>query len=86
MSFAPMALWVFYFSSGHSASFTPVMIFFGFFTSLVVGAFEEYAFRGPLLFALHQRLSLFTTIALSNVLFAVFHVQAQPLQIWGAIS
>lgn len=85
MGFAPMALWAFYFSAGRGDPFSPLMMFVGFFTSLVVGAFEEYAFRGPLLFALHQRFSLFTTIAFSNVLFAVFHVQAQPLRSWMAI-
>lgn len=85
MGFVPMALWVFYFSAGHGGAFTPSMMFVGFFTSLVVGVFEEYAFRGPLLSALRQHMSLFTTIVLSNVLFAIYHVQAQPLRFWLAI-
>jgi len=85
MGLAPAALWVFFFSSGHGATFTPLMMFVGFFTSLIVGAFEEYAFRGPLLYALRQRLSLFTTIVLSNVVFAIYHVQAQPTGFWVAI-
>jgi len=85
MGFVPMALWVFYFSAGHGEAFTPFMMLVGFFTSLAVGAFEEYGFRGPLLSALRQRLSLFAAIVLSNVLFAIYHVQAQPPRFWAAI-
>jgi membrane protease YdiL (CAAX protease family) len=54
----------------------------GFFTSLVVGAFEEYAFRGPLLFAFQQRMPILTATLLSSALFTVFHIQAQPLEWW----
>ncbi|MGA2029125.1 MAG: CPBP family intramembrane glutamic endopeptidase [Verrucomicrobiota bacterium] len=85
MGAVPMALWVFYFSGGHGDSFASYMMLIGFFTSLVVGVFEEYAFRGPLLFALRQRLSLFTTIVLSNILFAIYHFQAEPFRFWAAI-
>lgn len=86
MGFVPIALWLLYFSAGHGEAFTPNMMYVGFFTSLVVGVFEEYAFRGPLLAALRQRMSLLTTIVFSNVLFAIYHVQAQPLRFWLAIS
>lgn len=85
LGLVPVALWVFYFSGGQGGIFTPFKRFVGFFTSLVVGVFEEYAFRGPLLFALRQRLSLLSTVVLSSVLFAIYHVQAQPLRSWVAI-
>jgi membrane protease YdiL (CAAX protease family) len=85
LGLVPMALWGFYFSGGQGQNFTPFKMFVGFFTSLVVGVFEEYAFRGPLLFALRQRLSLFATVVLSSVLFSIYHVQAQPFRCWVAI-
>jgi len=81
----PMALWIFYFSGSDGEAFSPFMKFLGLVTSLIVGLFEEYAFRGPLLFALRQRLSLFSTIAVSNVLFAAYHVQAEPVRFWPVI-
>jgi membrane protease YdiL (CAAX protease family) len=83
LGLVPVALWGFYFSGGQGQNFTPFKMFVGFFTSLVVGVFEEYAFRGPLLFALRQRLSLFATVVLSSVLFSIYHVQAQPFRCWG---
>lgn len=85
LGFAPTALWVFYLSGGHGAPFAPFMMAVGLFTSLIVGAFEEYAFRGPLLFCIREHFSLFTTIVLSNVLFAIYHVQAQAVRNWLAI-
>jgi len=81
----PLALWVFYFSGSHGDGFAPWMIALGFATSLVVGLFEEYAFRGPLLMALHQRHSLFTAAFLSSLLFTIYHAQAQPLAAWSNI-
>ena len=85
LRFVPTALWVFHFRGGQGDNFTPSQMAVGFFTSLVVGLFEEYAFRGPLLFALRQRLSLLATAVVSSALFAVYHVQAQPMRSWGAI-
>ena len=85
MGFVPMTLWIFYFSGGHGDSYPPTMILVGFLTSLVVGAFEEYAFRGPLLAALRQHLSIFNTIVLSNLLFVIYHLQSQPVHFWIAI-
>jgi membrane protease YdiL (CAAX protease family) len=85
LGFVPVALWAFYFSGGTGAAYTRTMMFIGLFTSLIVGAFEEYAYRGPLLFALRQRLSLFASIAVSSLIFTVYHFQAQSLRMWGAI-
>ena len=82
LGFVPLALYLFVLSAGDSPSFTVTMMVVGFFTSLVVGLFEEYAFRGPLLSALSQRSSLFSAIVLSNIFFAVFHIQAQPFRYW----
>jgi membrane protease YdiL (CAAX protease family) len=82
MGFVPFALWLYFFNAGHGQSFTNMMMVVGLFTSLVVGLFEEYAFRGPLLSALSDRFSLFTTVVLSNILFAVYHIQAQPIRFW----
>jgi membrane protease YdiL (CAAX protease family) len=82
MGFVPLALWIFFFSAGHGQSFTLMMMAVGFFTSLAVGLFEEYAFRGPLLSALSLRFSIFTAIVLSNVLFAAYHIQAQSIRFW----
>lgn len=85
LGFVPTILWVFYFAGGYGHAFTPFRILVGAFTSLIVGVYEEYAFRGPLLDALRQRMSLLPAIALSSALFTIFHLQAQPVQIWGAI-
>lgn len=85
MGSVPLALFVLFFSAGHGQSFTTMMMAVGLFTSLVVGLFEEYAFRGPLLSALTERLSLFTTVVISNILFAAFHIQAQPIRLWMII-
>jgi len=85
MGFVPLALWVFFLSAGHGQSFTGAMMAVGFFTSLVVGLFEEYAFRGPMLSALSRRFSLFAAILLSNSFFAAYHIQAQPMRFWPII-
>jgi membrane protease YdiL (CAAX protease family) len=85
MGFVPTALWILYFSGSQGETYPPFMKFVGFFTSLIVGAFEEYAFRGPLLSALCQQLSVFTATILGSVLFTVYHFQAQSFQAWIAI-
>ncbi len=85
MGAVPLALWAFYFSGGEGEAFTRFQMLVGFFTSLGVGIFEEYAFRGPLLFALRQHLSLLTSVVLGSALFAAYHVQAQPIEGWVAI-
>ncbi|HEY1170573.1 MAG TPA: CPBP family intramembrane glutamic endopeptidase [Verrucomicrobiae bacterium] len=77
-SIAPLALWTFYFSGSKGDSFVPWMIAVGFITSMIVGLFEEYAFRGPLLTTLHQQLGYVGSILISSFLFALFHLQAQP--------
>jgi membrane protease YdiL (CAAX protease family) len=81
----PLALWMFYFSGSRGDSFAPWMIALGFVTSMVVGLFEEYAFRGPLLAALSRRYSLFTAAFLSTLVFTLCHFQAQPVAAWGNI-
>jgi membrane protease YdiL (CAAX protease family) len=81
----PMGLWLYYFSSGNGARFGPFEISVGFLTSLVVGGFEEYAFRGPLFSILRERTSTTAAIFMSSVLFMLFHVQAQPIEFWPII-
>lgn len=85
LGFVPLVLWVFFFSGGQGDRFAFVMMFGGCLTSLIVGLFEEYAFRGPLLSALRRYLSLFPTVTLSNVIFVIFHAQAQPFRFWFII-
>jgi len=85
MGWVPVGLYLWNFSVGEGESFTVTMMGVGFFTSLVVGLFEEYAFRGPLLAALAQRFSKFAAVILSNVMFAAFHIQAQPVRAWPTI-
>ena len=55
------------------------------FTTPVVGLFEEYAWRGVILEALLATRSRLSAIALSSLLFTVYHVEAQPLFAWPAI-
>ena len=85
LGWVPVGLYLFYFSAGEGPSFKVPMMGVGFFTSLVVGLFEECAFRGALLAALAQRFSLFSAVVLSNVMFAAFHIQAQPVAAWPSI-
>lgn len=85
LGFVPVAVWLFYFSGGDGQQFTPTMMMGGFLTSLIVGAYEEYAFRGPMLFALRERMSLLATVMISSALFTIYHIQAQRLDIWPTI-
>ncbi len=71
---------------GCSGSSYPLTIAVGaFFTTVFVGLFEEYAFRGALLSGLTGLMSPFKAIVLSNLVFAVYHVQAQPVSDWISI-
>lgn len=81
----PLALWVFYFSGSRGDDFMPWMIALGFITSMVVGLFEEYAFRGPLLAGLAKRWSDFPAVLVSSLLFTVYHYPVQPVASWGSI-
>ena len=72
-----MACWLFFFSGSTGQPFTTWMMFIGFFTSLIVGLFEEYAVT--LLAALRRRLPVLPALVLSSLLFAAYHLQAQPL-------
>jgi membrane protease YdiL (CAAX protease family) len=82
LGFAPVALWTFYFSGGSGPPFTRLMMLVGIFSSLIVGVWEEYAFRGALLFAFRQRMPVFASIVLSSGVFAIYHVEAQPFRAW----
>jgi membrane protease YdiL (CAAX protease family) len=82
---APIALWFYYFSFAHGEIFTPFQIGVGFCTSLIVGLYEEYAFRGPLLAAFRERMSVLSTALLTSVIFTVYHIQAQSFRSWGMI-
>ncbi|HWD18706.1 MAG TPA: CPBP family intramembrane glutamic endopeptidase [Verrucomicrobiae bacterium] len=77
-----VALWWFYFSGGVGDGFSTDMICIGVATSAVVGLFEEYAFRGPLLVALGPARQ---AVLLSSFLFAIYHFQAQSVEAWPAI-
>jgi membrane protease YdiL (CAAX protease family) len=54
-------------------------------TTVFVGLFEEYAFRGTLLSGLRGLISPLQTVILSNVAFTVYHVQAQRVSFWPSI-
>jgi membrane protease YdiL (CAAX protease family) len=54
-------------------------------SSVVVALFEEALFRGLLFNALYDLGGRHTAIYLSAALFAVYHVQAQPIEGWPAI-
>jgi membrane protease YdiL (CAAX protease family) len=60
-------------------------ILIGLVTSMVVGFFEEYLFRGALLGSLLVLKSHAVAIIFSSLLFTVYHWQAQPLMGWPAI-
>jgi membrane protease YdiL (CAAX protease family) len=85
MGIIPVALWEFYFTGSDGSRFPAPMICGGMFSTALVGLFEEYAFRGPLLAALRQKMSLLSSILLSSAFFVIYHVQAQPPSTWGAI-
>ncbi len=55
------------------------------FTTPFVGVFEEYACRGVVLQALLANGSTLNAIALSSLLFTIYHVEARPLSAWPAI-
>ncbi|MBL0350196.1 MAG: CPBP family intramembrane metalloprotease [Elusimicrobia bacterium] len=61
------------------------MVYVGIATSLVVGLFEEYLFRGALLSGLVRQLPLPWAIVISSLIFTVYHVQAQSLIGWPGI-
>ncbi len=54
-------------------------------TSIVVGVFEEYAFRGMILGHLLRRVPTIAAVLLSSLLFTIYHWQAQPLNTWFGI-
>jgi membrane protease YdiL (CAAX protease family) len=85
LGFFPVALWCFYTSGSRGDHFPHQMIFIGAATSAIVGLFEEYAFRGPLLIDLAQPASVLRSIFISAFLFTIYHFQAQSLRSWPAI-
>jgi membrane protease YdiL (CAAX protease family) len=56
------------------------MVLIGLLTSLVVGFFEEYLFRGALLSGLAKSMSTRKAIMASSGVFAISHITAQPLE------
>lgn len=60
-------------------------LFIALWTSLVVGLFEEYMFRGHLLAALPRRWPPLASSGVSAAIFTVYHVQAQPIEAWPMI-
>ena len=85
LGFSPMILWTLYFSQSHGPGFPTYMKAIGISTSLVVGLFEEYAFRGLLLTGFTWCLTILPAIIVTNLLFCGYHIQAQPLESWGMI-
>lgn len=61
---------------------TPIAVFFAV-TSLVVGLKEEILFRGVLQGLLHQKFGAVRAVALSTVLFVVYHVGSVPWNPFG---
>ncbi len=53
--------------------------------TLPVVLFEEYAFRGGILHGLASRFGFPISLLGGSALFAVFHLQAQPISAWPAI-
>jgi membrane protease YdiL (CAAX protease family) len=80
-----VAMFIFYHSGSVGPKFPSSMVAALLFTTVPVALFEEYAFRGPLLTGLCQRSSPLMGILLTSGIFAVFHLQAQPLSHWGRI-
>jgi len=85
LGFLAVALWCFYTSGSRGARFPREIICVGAATSVIVGLFEEYAFRGPLLMDLARRISVTKAVFLSAFLFTIYHFQAQGLTSWPAI-
>jgi len=84
-AFGMAALWWVYFSGGVGEKFGGRDIVVGAATSLVVGLFEEYAYRGPPLMELGQCVSERAAISVSSLLFMLYHFQAQNLESWPTI-
>jgi membrane protease YdiL (CAAX protease family) len=61
------------------------MVCVGLVTSIVVGLFEEYLFRGALLTGLLRSYPVLSSIFVSSAIFTVYHLQAQPLRSWPGI-
>ena len=66
--------------AGHWAPWPAHMVLIGLLTSLVVGFFEEYLFRGALLSGLAQSMSTRKAIMVSSGVFAICHITAQSLE------
>lgn len=72
--------------SGSSGSLWPMQIITGaLFTTVFVGLFEEYAFRGVLLAGLREAMGPVKAVVVSSIIFAVYHFQAQPVSSWLSI-
>jgi len=54
-------------------------------TTMFVGLFEEYAFRGTLLSGMSGLMSPLKAVVFSNIIFTVFHILVQPIRNWTII-
>lgn len=77
-----IGIWVWHLSGYGGEEFSGWMIFGGVISSLIVGFWEEFAFRGMVQGILMEWFGRMGVVMIGSALFTVYHVQAQSVWAW----
>ncbi|MFH1619882.1 MAG: CPBP family intramembrane glutamic endopeptidase, partial [bacterium] len=72
-------------ANGSESSYSAFQIIIGWLATMPVALFEEAAFRSLLFLSLREQMSPLKAALLSSLIFAVFHIEAQPVYGWPDI-